>query len=165
LFANRFQIDLEAGNEPGIRWLVGNVKVQIPVFIGLFYVLRSAIELRFAEFLWIKDLSEPERLIEFGFSIPLLGWDALNILPILMTITMIIQMKVAPTSAATDERQQQMQKTMMTIMPVMMLVFLYNFASGLALYWSTQNMLVIGQQLVYRKRKEMKEKREAEADA
>jgi len=122
--------------------------VQIPVFFALFVVLRIAIELRFAEFLWISDLSAPERLLEFGFTIPLLGWDALNILPLLMTATMIIQQKLTP--AAGDPAQQRI---MMIMMPAMMLFFLYNFASGLALYWTTQNLLMIVQQLVYKQRK------------
>ena len=131
--------------------------IQIPVFIGLFYVLRSAIELRFADFLWIRDLSEAERIFSFGFKIPLIGWDAFNLLPILMTVTMIIQMKVAPTSAPTDDQQAQMQAMMMKIMPVMMLFFLYNFPAGLALYWTTQNVLMIGQQILYKKRKAARE--------
>jgi YidC/Oxa1 family membrane protein insertase len=122
--------------------------VQIPVFFALFVVLRIGIELRFAEFLWIRDLSAPERLIEFGFAIPLLGWDALNILPLLMTGTMILQMKLSPTAG--DPAQQ---KIMMVMMPLMMLFFLYNFASGLALYWTTQNVLMIVQQLIYQRRK------------
>ncbi|HMP89774.1 MAG TPA: membrane protein insertase YidC [Kiritimatiellia bacterium] len=130
--------------------------VQIPVFFALFVVLRIAIELRFAEFLWISDLSAPERIIEFGFTIPLLGWDALNILPLLMTATMIIQQKLTPTAG--DPAQQRI---MMIMMPAMMLFFLYNFASGLALYWTTQNVLMIVQQLVYKQRK----KREAAATA
>ncbi len=122
--------------------------VQIPVFFALFVVLRIAIELRFAEFLWISDLSAPERLIEFGFTIPLLGWDALNILPLLMTVTMVIQQKLTPTAG--DPAQQ---KIMLVMMPAMMLFFLYNFASGLALYWTTQNVLMIVQQLIYLQRK------------
>ena len=59
--------------------------IQIPGFIALFVVLRSAIELRFAEFLWIKDLSEPERLLADILPIPL------NILPIIMAVTMAWQ--------------------------------------------------------------------------
>ena len=134
--------------------------VQIPVFFALFVVLRTAIELRFASFLWISDLSAPERLIEFGFALPLLGWDALNILPLLMTATMIIQMKVSP--AAGDPQQQ---KIMMIMMPAMMLLFLYNFASGLALYWTTQNILMIIQQLVYKQRKKREEAHQTPAKA
>ncbi|MBU0678209.1 MAG: membrane protein insertase YidC [Verrucomicrobia bacterium] len=131
--------------------------IQIPVFFALFYILRSAIELRFAGFLWITDLSEPENIISFGFKLPLIGWDALNILPILMAISMAAQQKLTPTAASGDEKQAQMQKSMMTVMPVMMLIFLYNMPSGLALYWTTQNVLMIVQQLIYKKRKEARE--------
>ena len=127
--------------------------VQIPVFIGLFYLLRTAIDLRFAQFLWISDLSEPERLLDFGFTVPFLGWDSLNILPIFMAFTMFLQQKMTPMPSSGDERQQQMHGTMMKVMPIMMLVMLYNFASGLALYWSTQNVLMIVQQSLHRRRR------------
>lgn len=120
--------------------------VQIPVFIGLFYLLRTSIELRYAGFLWISDLSEPEGLL--GDVLPL----PINILPIFMAVTMFFQQKLTPTPSAGDERQQQMHTMMMRVMPVMMLVLLYNFASGLALYWSTQNVLMIVQQILYRRR-------------
>lgn len=116
--------------------------IQIPVFIALFVVLRSAIELRFADFLWIKDLSEPENLLPgllpFGLS--------LNILPLLMSATMYLQMKLSP--SAGDPAQQ---KIMAVMMPGMMLFFLYNFAAGLALYWTTQNVLMIVQQMMMKK--------------
>jgi YidC/Oxa1 family membrane protein insertase len=116
--------------------------IQIPVFIALFVVLRSAIELRFADFLWIRDLSEPENLLPglLPFGLPL------NILPLLMAGTMYLQMKLSP--SAGDPAQQ---KIMAIMMPAMMLVFLYNFASGLALYWTTQNVLMIVQQLMMKK--------------
>jgi YidC/Oxa1 family membrane protein insertase len=125
--------------------------VQIPVFIGLFYLLRTAIELRYASFLWISDLSEPEGIL--GDVLPL----PLNILPIFMAVTMYFQQKLTPAPGAGDEKQQQMHKMMMRVMPVMMLVLLYNFASGLALYWSTQNVLMIVQQLLYRRRRARQE--------
>ncbi len=114
--------------------------VQIPVFIALFVVLRSAIELRFAPFLWVKDLSQPENLLAGVLPIPL------NILPIFMAITMAWQQKLTP--SAGDPNQQKM----MMFMPVMMLVMFYNFASGLALYWSTNQCLMIAQQLLMKKK-------------
>jgi YidC/Oxa1 family membrane protein insertase len=116
--------------------------IQIPVFIALFVVLRSAIELRFASFLWIRDLSEPENLFPglLPFGLPL------NILPLLMAGTMYLQMKLSP--SAGDPTQH---KIMAILMPAMMLIFLYNFASGLALYWTTQNILMIIQQLMMKK--------------
>ncbi len=113
--------------------------IQIPVFIALFVVLRSAIELRFASFLWITDLSEAENLFPFGYSIPLVGWSAINILPILMAVTMFWQQKLTP---STGDAQQQ---KIMMFMPVMMLFFFYNFAAGLSLYWTTNQVLMIVQ--------------------
>ncbi len=117
--------------------------IQIPVFIALFVVLRSAIELRFSSFLWIKDLSAPENLfagmLPFGLS--------LNILPILMAATMAWQQKLTPTGG--DPQQQKM----MMFMPVIMLVFFYGFASGLSLYWTTNQCLMIVQLLWQKKSK------------
>ncbi|VGO16183.1 Membrane protein insertase YidC [Pontiella desulfatans] len=115
--------------------------VQIPVFIALFTVLRNAIELRYAGFLWIADLSQPENL--FAGSIPFVG--SLNILPLLMSVSMIWQQKLSsPGTAATPEQQQQ-QKMMMFMMPIMMLFFFYSMPSGLVLYWTTSNLLMIAQ--------------------
>jgi len=115
--------------------------IQIPVFIALFVVLRSAIELRFAPFLWIKDLSEPENL--FHGAIPYLA--GLNLLPLIMTAVQVWQQKLTP--AAGDPAQQKM----MTWMPIIMLVFFYSFASGLVLYWTANQSLMIVQLLLQRR--------------
>ncbi len=114
--------------------------IQIPVFIALFVVLRSAIELRFAPFWWIKDLSEPEGLLAGVFPIPL------NILPIIMAATMMWQQKLMP---ATDPNQQ---KIMTLFMPIMMLVMFYNMPSALVLYWSASQCIMIGQQIIQKKK-------------
>jgi len=114
--------------------------VQIPVFIALFTVLRNAIELRYAGFLWIADLSTSENL--FAGSIPFVG--SLNILPLLMSLSMIWQQKLTPQAATTPEQIQQ-QKMMMFMMPIMMLFFFYKMPSGLVLYWTTSNLLMIAQ--------------------
>jgi YidC/Oxa1 family membrane protein insertase len=120
--------------------------IQIPVFIALFNVLRSAIELRYAKFLWIRDLSEPERLFEFGFALPLLGWDAFNPLPLAMTATMVWQQKITPSTG--DPQQQRM----MTIMSALMLVFFYTMPSALVLYWTTSQCISIWQLILQRRR-------------
>jgi YidC/Oxa1 family membrane protein insertase len=113
--------------------------VQIPVFIALFVVLRSAVELRFSKFLWISDLSEPENLLvgmmPFGLS--------LNILPLLMSATMVWQQKMTP--SAGDPQQQKMMAIMM---PIMMLFFFYTMPSGLVLYWTTSNLIMIAQMMI-----------------
>ncbi|MFA7257090.1 MAG: membrane protein insertase YidC [Kiritimatiellales bacterium] len=117
--------------------------VQIPVFIALYTVLRSAIELRFSKFLWISDLSEPENL--FAGMIPVVG--SLNILPLLMSATMIWQQKMTP--SAGDPQQQKMMAVMM---PIMMLFFFYTMPSGLVLYWTTSNLIMIIQMLIKKKK-------------
>jgi len=129
------------------------ILVQIPVFIALFTVLRSAVELRFAEFLWIKDLSEPENLlagiVPFG----------LNILPILMAATMFWQQKLTPTAG-----DPQQQKMLLYMMPIMMLFMFYTMASALVLYWTVSQVISI-YQLYRQKRKAAEEESAAHATA
>jgi len=108
--------------------------IQIPVFFGFFTMLRSAVELRGAEFLWVADLSSPDTIMEIaGFPI--------NILPLLMTGTMFLQMKLQPPSPTMDPSQQAIMK----YMPLMFVFILYSASAGLCLYWTVQNILSIGQ--------------------
>ena len=116
--------------------------VQIPVFFALFVVLRSAVELRYAPFLWIDDLSQPEALLAGTFP-----FGGLNILPILMAATMALQSALTP--SAGDKSQQRM---MMVFMPIMMLVMFYNFASALSLYWTLSQVMSIAQMWWIRKK-------------
>lgn len=109
--------------------------IQIPVFFGLFSMLRSAIELRGASFLWIADLSQPDTI----FTIPGIN-IGFNPLPLLMVGTMIWQQKITPTTM--DPKQAKL----MMLMPVIFLVFFYTASSGLALYWTVQGLLSVGQQ-------------------
>jgi YidC/Oxa1 family membrane protein insertase len=116
--------------------------IQIPVFIALFNVLRSAVELRYAPFLWISDLSEPEGL--FAAYLPFGG---LNILPILMAVSTGLQSAFTPTSG--DKSQQRM---MTVFMPVMMLFMFYSFPSALSLYWFVPNLFSIVQMYLIRRK-------------
>jgi YidC/Oxa1 family membrane protein insertase len=112
--------------------------LQFPVFIGLFYALRSTIQLRQAPFFgWMDDLSVPESLFEIpGLGIPF------RVLPLIMGATMVLQQRITPMQA--DPAQAKM---MMTVMPIMMTVIFYQFPSGLVLYWMVSNMLAIAHQL------------------
>jgi YidC/Oxa1 family membrane protein insertase len=108
--------------------------LQMPVFFGFFSMIRSAIELRGASFLWVADLSQPDTL----FFIPGLGFP-FNPLPLVMGVTMLWQARLTPASPGMDPMQQKMMK----YMPLMFMVFLYNFSAGLTLYWTVQNLLTI----------------------
>lgn len=110
--------------------------LQIPIFFGFYRMLQYAVELRHQEFLWVKDLSQPDTM----WALHLLGLHLpINVLPILMGITMVVQMRMTPQTG------DAMQRRIMMLMPIIFLVFCYNFASALALYWTTQNLFSIGQ--------------------
>lgn len=114
--------------------------IQIPIFIGLYYMLRSASEIRFQPFLWVKDLSMPD-------TVCYLGGFPLNIMPLLMGVTMVVQMKVTP-MPSTDSMQQKI----FMLMPFIFLFFCYNFPAALVLYWTVQNLFTIVQnKLTYRR--------------
>jgi YidC/Oxa1 family membrane protein insertase len=110
--------------------------IQTPVFIGFFTMIRSAIELRGAHFLWVADLSKPDTL----FMIPGIDFP-FNLLPLLMGASMLWQSHLTPPSPGMDPAQAKM----MRYMPLLFLVFLYNYSAGLALYWTVNNLLTIVQ--------------------
>ncbi len=118
--------------------------LQIPVFFALYQVLLRSVALKGAKFLWIKDLSSPDRLFTLPASIPILG-NEINLLPILMTIGMFIQQKfsMATTSAGSAEQQ----KLMMILFPLMFGFIFYHMPSGLVLYWFINSTLMLLYQL------------------
>jgi YidC/Oxa1 family membrane protein insertase len=112
------------------------ILIQIPVFIGFYKMLLSAIELRGESFLWVTDLSQPDTI----FIIP--GVDfPFNPLPLIMGLTQFWQMRLTPPSPGMDPVQQKMFQ----YMPLIFIFILYNFSSGLTLYWTVQNLLTIAQ--------------------
>ena len=115
--------------------------IQMPIFLGLFYMLRTASELRFESFLWVSDLSLPDTQF-------MVGGFPINILPMIMGVTMFLQMSMMPVSPAADPMQQKIFK----FLPFIFLIFLYNFSSGLVLYWTVQNILTIIQQKIINSR-------------
>jgi YidC/Oxa1 family membrane protein insertase len=118
--------------------------IQMPVFIGFFIMIRSAIELRGASFLWAVDLSKPDTLFMIpGITfIPFISTPEglpFNLLPLLMGGAMIWQSHLTPMSPGMDPAQQKMMRWM----PAIFILFLYNYSSGLALYWTVNNLLTI----------------------
>lgn len=115
--------------------------VQIPIFFGFYRMLQYAVELRQAEFLWVTDLSQPDTLA----IIPIFGGLPLNILPIVMAGTMVIQMSLTPKTG------DKMQTRIFMLMPLIFFFFCYSFASALALYWTTSNIFAIAQTLIMKR--------------
>ncbi len=109
--------------------------LQMPVFIGLYQVLWRDVDFKGQKFLWIKDLSEPDRFFVFSQNLPLVGHD-FNLLPLLMVVIMFFQQRLSLKSVVvTDETQLMQQKMMMYLMPALLGVIFYKFSSGLTLYF------------------------------
>ena len=110
--------------------------LQMPVFIGLYQVLWRSVSFKGAKFLWIKDLSGPDRLFITPFKMPLIG-NEFNLLPILIAVIMFVQQKFTSRNMViTDPNQAAQQKMMGTIMPFFIGFIFYKFASGLTLYFT-----------------------------
>ena len=102
------------------------VVIQIPVFISLYWVLLSSVEMRGAPWiLWIHDLSVP---------------DPYYILPVIMAVSMFVQTKLNPTPP------DPIQAKVMMYMPIVFSVMFFFFPAGLVLYWVVNNLLSIAQQ-------------------
>jgi YidC/Oxa1 family membrane protein insertase len=102
--------------------------IQMPLFFAYFRVLQNAVELRQAHWFWLTDLSSP---------------DPLHILPILIIISMFLTQYITP-SPGMDAAQRRMMAFMM---PVMFGFMLWHYASGLALYWGTGNIINLAIQI------------------
>ncbi|MCV2528281.1 MAG: membrane protein insertase YidC [Candidatus Lightella neohaematopini] len=108
------------------------VIIQMPIFLGLYYVLSESVELRHANFcFWIHDLSSQ---------------DPYYILPIIMGITMYIIQKISSNNV-----EDLIQKKISTIMPIIFTLFFFWFPSGLVLYYIISNIItIIQQQIIFR---------------
>jgi len=102
--------------------------LQMPLFFAYYRMLLNAVELRQAHWIWLPDLSQP---------------DPTHILPILIIITMFLTQYITP-SPGMDPAQRRMMAFMM---PVIFGFMLWHYASGLALYWCTSNILYLAMQI------------------
>ena len=117
--------------------------LQMPIFFSFFYVLQTAAEFRGEGFIgWVTDLSQMDTV----FSFPFMGYEVpVNILPILMATSTLIQMHMTP--ATGDATQVKIMRWM----PLMFFLFCYTYPSALGLYWTTSNLISIIQTLIIRR--------------
>jgi YidC/Oxa1 family membrane protein insertase len=116
--------------------------ITMPFFLGFFGMLSSSAELRFAPFLWAHDLSAPDTVGHlFGFPI--------NILPVLLGATMLLQMQLTP-QPSVDNSQAKMMK----LMPLIFMFFCYSYSCALSLYSTVNALFTIVQQLVINRMRE-----------
>lgn len=124
--------------------------LQMPIFISLYQGLIRSIELKGANFLWIKDLSSPDS-VALPFKLPFLG-NEIHVLPLLMVGAMFLQQKISSASTpTTSQEQMQQQRIMLMVFPLFFGFLFYNFPSGLVLYWLTNTVLMVAEQSLIRR--------------
>jgi len=125
--------------------------LQIPIFFALYSLFMSAIQLRQQHFLWVKDLSTYDSILNLPFKIPLYG-DHVSLLTLLMTITSLIMAFYNKNNMAaagnTGGQEMAFMKYMPFILPVFFLGFFNSLAAGLTLYYLVSNIITILIQLV-----------------
>lgn len=116
--------------------------LQIPVFFAFYKMLYQAIELRHAPFfLWINDLSAPDRLFQFNLKVPMMTPPyGIPVLTLIMGASMYFQQKMSPPPG------DPTQAKMMMLLPIFFTAIFINFPSGLVLYWLVNNILSMAQQ-------------------
>jgi len=114
--------------------------LQLPIFFALFQAISHYVELRGKGFLWISDLSLPDRIAKLPFSIPFLGSDV-NLLPILMALAMFIQQKSSQQNMPSSSKTPAMNMMSGPFMSVLFGIMFYQFPAGLVLYWLTNSLI------------------------
>jgi YidC/Oxa1 family membrane protein insertase len=115
------------------------ILLQMPIFIALWGMFQSAIDLRLQPFIfWIKDLSTPDVIYDLGFKIPIFGVQQISGLALLMGITTFVQQKMTV--------KDPNQKALVYVMPIMLTILFMSFPSGLNLYYFLFNLFSIIQQ-------------------
>lgn len=126
--------------------------IQLPIFIALYSAFSDSYELWKSPFIggWINDLSEPDTLFVLPASLPFVGGFRFHALPLIMAASQIIQTRMTAVS------EDPNQKLMMQVMPLILLFIFWRMPSGVVLYWTIFNLLMIAQQLITKARNKSK---------
>jgi YidC/Oxa1 family membrane protein insertase len=129
--------------EAGVNPLGGCIPalLQIPIFFALYSFFNSNIALRGQSFLWSKDLSSYDSIVNFGFTIPMVGWDHISLFALLAVATSFL-ISLYGMSMTPDQSNPAM-KYMPYIMPVMLLLFFNNLPSALTWYYTVSNVITL----------------------
>ena len=134
--ANKQQEVMALYKQHGVNPMGGCIPllIQMPFLYAFYKVLAVSIEMRYASWLWVADLSQHEHF-------------EIHFLPLIMVVTSYALQRMTPPPASGDPSQQKM----MQFMPLMYLFFFWTASSGLVLYWLTGNIVGIAQQWFFNK--------------
>jgi YidC/Oxa1 family membrane protein insertase len=143
------QAQAEFYKKEGVNPLGGclPILIQFPFFIAMYGLFNNHFDLRGALFIpgWITDLSSPDTVLQFGFNIPLLG-NELHLLPFIYLASQLLYGKVTQNPGQTAGAGKQ-AKMMMYALPIVFFFVLYNVPAGLLVYWISQNIVTMVQQV------------------
>ncbi|MDR1929752.1 MAG: membrane protein insertase YidC [Treponema sp.] len=124
--------------------------IQMPILFAMYNLFNTHFDLRGAMFLpgWIPDLSLPESILDFGFTVPLLGWNSLRLLPF---IYLGSQLLYGAATRTPDQEGNPSMKMMLYAMPIVFFFILYNVPSGLVVFWIMSNVFTLVQQIILNK--------------
>lgn len=112
--------------------------IQVPLLIAIFNALGEMPQINGSQFIWIENLSYPDQIMAFPYSIPLLG-NGLNLLPILMTVVSLIA-TLGFTNNYDTKSSINVQKRNLYFMTLGFLILFYPFPAAMVLYWMTSNI-------------------------
>ena len=133
----------------GLRSLLG-VAVQLPVLVAACYMLEHHAALAGASFLWVADLSQPDRVATLPLALPVLG-DGLHPLPLLMTAMTLASSRLHDDPALSDAIRRSRRRGLY-VLAALFLLLLYRFPAGVVLYWTTGNAISLVRRIVTRSR-------------
>ncbi len=124
--------------------------LQMPVFMALYVALSKSVILINSKFLWVTDLSSPDK-VYLPFTLPVLG-NGIHLLPLIMMVAMVVQQKFTSMKMeGQDPAMAQQQKMMAVMMPIIFGFIFYAMPSGLVLYWLTNTLLMTAYQFHLKK--------------
>jgi len=127
--------------------------IQFPVLIAMFRFFPTAIELRGERFLWMKDLSTYDSVLNLPFNIPWYG-DHVSLMALIMAVTLFFYSKLTykeqEQTTAAAPGMAGMKFMTLYLMPIMMLMWMNNYASGLCYYYFVSQILTMGQNFAFR---------------
>jgi YidC/Oxa1 family membrane protein insertase len=122
--------------------------LQMPILYAMFRFFPSSIELRQESFLWAKDLSTYDSILNLPFTIPMYG-SHVSLFTILMTVTTIVSMRMSGQTQGSETALPGM-KSMMYMMPIMFMLILNSFSAGLTYYYFLANVITIAQNYLFK---------------
>lgn len=127
--------------------------IQLPFLFAMYRLFNNYFEFRGASFIpgWIPDLSVGDSIWQFGTKIPILGWTDLRLLPLIYLVSQIVYGKITQMPNQENTSQSMNMNMMIYFMPIFFCFMFYNAPSGLFLFWTATNFLMLVQQIIINK--------------